>query len=371
MVLLTSLVSTVANRPPGVIIDYLAAPSRTYVGSPSIAILPDGTYVASHDTFGPRMGKEGATFLFRSVDRGRTWTPLPKVDPVAWSGLFVHRGALYLMGTARGYGQFVIRRSTDGGATWTPPSAIREDRGYHTAPTAVLVANGRIWRALERRPSGGGWASRFEAGMLSAPERADLLDPKSWTRSNVIMSDPKWNDGDMHGWLEGNAVAAPDGGVVDMLRVDVRKLPEKAALVRISPDGRTATFDPATGFVDFPGGSKKFTVRYDAKSRLYWSLASIIAPKDAGRPPSLVRNTLALTSSPDLIRWTVRRTVLHSPNVRGEAFQYADWAFDGDDLIAAVRTAFGGAHKAHDANYLTFHRIAGFRAGIGLPSPSG
>ena len=110
-----------------------------------------------------------------------------------------------------------------------------------------------------------------------------------------------------------------------------------------------------------PADRKKFTIRYDPKSRLYWSLASAIAPKDADRPPSHVRNTLVLTSSPDLRTWTVRRVVLHSPNVRDEAFQYADWAFDGDDLVAAVRTAFDGARKAHDANYLTFHRIAEFR----------
>jgi len=44
---------------------------------------------------------------------------------------------------------------------------------------------------------------------------------------------------------------------------------------------------------------------------------------------------------------------------------YADWQFDGDDLIAAVRTAFddgqSGAHSNHDANFLTFHRVRNFR----------
>jgi hypothetical protein len=42
-----------------------------------------------------------------------------------------------------------------------------------------------------------------------------------------------------------------------------------------------------------------------------------------------------------------------------------DWLFDGDDLIVASRTGFddaeGGAHNFHDANYLTFYRICGFR----------
>ncbi len=41
-------------------------------------------------------------------------------------------------------------------------------------------------------------------------------------------------------------------------------------------------------------------------------------------------------------------------------FQYADWQFDGDDLVAVVRTAWG-AGNYHDANFITFHRVKNFR----------
>ena len=48
------------------------------------------------------------------------------------------------------------------------------------------------------------------------------------------------------------------------------------------------------------------------------------------------------------------------------AFQYIDWLFDGDDIVAVSRTAFdddeGGACDFHNANYLTFHRFRGFRS---------
>jgi hypothetical protein len=51
--------------------------------------------------------------------------------------------------------------------------------------------------------------------------------------------------------------------------------------------------------------------------------------------------------------------------MKRHGFQYADWQFDGDDIIAVVRTAFddgeGGAHTYHDANFLTFHRWKNFR----------
>lgn len=350
----------VARPVPGVVVDYSPAKSKRYVGSPSLAILPNGDYVASHDEFGSGMQKGSPTDLFRSTDRGQTWTRLPTVFGSSWSNLFVHRGALYLMGPRRGYGDLVIRRSTNGGESWTPPSVLRGDGQIHTAPVPMALAHGRIWRAYERRHDDKGWAPVFDAGVISAPENADLLDPKSWTSSNLLPSDPAWNGGDMHGWLEGNAVVAPDGDVVDVLRVDVKRR-EKAAIVRISPDGRTASFDPETGFVDFPGGAKKFTIRFDPQSRLYWTLASTIPDRFAKKPPSQVRNTLSLTSSPDLVHWTERRVVMSSPALKSTGFQYADWLFDGDDLVAVVRTAFDGAHKAHDANYLTFYRVEEFR----------
>ena len=73
------------------------------------------------------------------------------------------------------------------------------------------------------------------------------------------------------------------------------------------------------------------------------------------------RNLLALTSSEDLRRWQVEDTILHHPDPQNHAFQYVDWLFDGPDLIAVSRTAWGNAHNFHDANYFTFHRIADFR----------
>jgi hypothetical protein len=75
----------------------------------------------------------------------------------------------------------------------------------------------------------------------------------------------------------------------------------------------------------------------------------------------MTRNTLALVSSEDLRKWQVRAVVLEHPDVSHHGFQYVDWLFDGDDLIAVSRTAFGDAHNCHDANYLTFHRIRDYR----------
>jgi hypothetical protein len=208
------------------------------------------------------------------------------------------------------------------------------------------------------------WGLPFRALMMSAPVEADLLRAESWTSTNRLAGDATWLEGTFNGWLEGNAVVTPAGQIVDILRVD-RPTGGVAAIVTVSEDGRTATFDPATGFVPFPGGAKKFTIRHDSQTKRYWSLASVVAPKHRGERAGGVRNTLALTSSADLRQWTITCVLLYHADVRRHGFQYPDWLFDGNDIIAAIRTAYddglGGAHNAHDANYLTFHRFKDFR----------
>ncbi len=359
-----------AIPPPGVVIDHQPASTARYIGSPSIAVLADGTYIASHDLFGPKSGMrtEGVTRVFASQDRGQSWRPIAQIQGQFWSTLFVHRGALYLLGTRSEYGDIVIRRSADRGAHWTNPT--NETNGvlfqgrYHCAPDPVVESGGRIWRAFEDREAGTRWGQWFRAMMLSAPSDADLLRASSWNKSNALAGDASWLNGDFGGWLEGNAVVAPHGRIADFLRVDTQH-GGKAAIVDISRDGRTATFEPGTGFVDFPAGASKFTIRYDKTSRRYWTLGNVIGAQFRDHRAGAVRNELALLESKDLRHWETRRIVVEHPDPAKHAFQYVDWQFDGHDLIAVARTAWdddaGGAHTYHDANYLTFHRIPNFR----------
>ena len=76
------------------------------------------------------------------------------------------------------------------------------------------------------------------------------------------------------------------------------------------------------------------------------------------------RNRLCLTCSTDLRSWRIVHELLFHPDKDFHAFQYVDWAFDGDDLVYVSRTAFDddetGAANAHDANYTTFHRLEAY-----------
>jgi len=357
------------SRVPGVVIDHHPASSRNYIGCPSIAIVPTGEYVASHSFFGGGT-RRGRTWVFRSTDRGVNWQRVADLDRQHFSNLFVHRGALYLMGTGGNRGQVIIRRSGDAGATWTEPQdgqtgVLLAESGYHSAPVPVVLHRGRIWRGMEDTKAGRGWPRHFRAFTMSAAEDADLLDASSWACSARIASSDTWLDSEFEGWLEGNAVVTPDGEVVNILRAHTY-VGGAAAVVRLNADGETSTFEPTTGFIDFPGGAKKFTIRFDPLSSRYWSLVNPVDEATRhGRGAASVRNTLSLLSSADLRDWAMVRRVLFHPDPVDHAFQYVDWQFDGDDIVAVSRTAFddglGGAHDHHDANYFTFHRVETFR----------
>lgn len=368
------LASTVAfaEDVPGVAINYIPASSRIYIGSPGIAVLPNGHYITKHDEFGPGSAeyKEAITQVFTSFDRGTTWSHLATVKGMYWASVFVHRGDLYLMGTRKNYGATVIRRSVDGGKTWSVPKdktsgVLLDDAKYHCAPVPIVVHEDRLWRGMEDAMGPGHWGDHFRAFMMSAPVDADLLRADSWTSSNRLARNPKWLDGKFGGWLEGNAVVTPDGNVVDVLRADYSPDGGKAAIIPISKDGKKATFDACTGFVDFPGGAKKFTIRFDPVSKMYWTLSNPILPRHKDPSAGRVRNAVALMRSKDLRTWEMRCIVLYHPDVDKHGFQYLDWLFEGNDMIVASRTAYGtgdrAAHRQHDANYLTFHRIGNFR----------
>ena len=361
---------------PGVVIARKSA-DKQYIGSPSIAILPNGQYIASHDFFGEDSSEwtQGRTNIYGSSDKGETWHLLAEIYGAFWSNLFLHQQDLYLLGTDKHFGNVVIRKSIDGGATWTTPlngqSGLILDGKFHTSAVPTVTHNNRIWRTIETTFGADSvLGKRFGAMILSAPVDADLLDAKNWQSSNALAFNQTYLNGNFNGWLEGNAVVNPIGKVCNILRVeDKTTLAEKTALISVSDDGKEAYFNSETDFVPFPGGSKKFTVRYDEITGCYWALSNIIPAelqeKYAGKNPSLIRNTLALISSTDLRNWQIKKTILKHDNELSYAFQYADWLMDSDDIVFLARTAWHDDDSAEDrsrqSNYLTFHRIKNFR----------
>jgi len=351
---------------PGTVIDYLHREDTAfaewgrYIGSPSIARLPDGALVASHDLFGP--GPQTFTRLFRSEDEGRRWRWLTDLVPAFWGKLFVHQGALYLLATRTEYGDLLLHRSMNGGATWKGPAVIAPGR-YHKAPVPVIEHRGSLWTCVELQT--GGWPEGFQSVACSIPLGADPMQPGSWTVSEPLAYDPTWLPEGWEvarkdqGFLEGNAVVALDGRLLNLLRYNTLPYANKAIVLEIAEDGRSQRFERV---IDFPGGMTKFTIMRHPETGVYWSLVNPVTLP--GKPN--MRSVLSLSSSTDLLNWTLHGDILRDDSpwaVRHTGFQYVDWLFDGDDLLAACRMGFNGARNFHDANHLTFHRIADFAKG--------
>ena len=359
---------------PGVVIHHSAASTGKYVGCPSIVVLPSGEYIASHSHFGPG-STNSRSFIYISRDRGKSWDFLTSLEGQIWSNLFIHNESLYIMGTdhcdrsdGRLNGMVVIRRSDDGGRTWTTPvdgatGLLTDQDGWHTAPCPVAVQNGRLYRAVEFAAESN--RSTWCSCVLSAREDADLLNRKSWLFSEQF--EHPWSESQ---WIEGNMVVAPDGAIINVLREnhqgeDREKAAEqidRAIMLHVLEDGNRLHWRPEISGIDFPGGGVKFTIRYDSISMIYWALVN----KQLD-PPAL-RNRLYLSMSRDLRHWHAKYTLLEHEDLRYHAFQYVDWVFDRGDIVYVSRTAFddgvGGAHSFHDANYLTFHRVTDFRSYI-------
>ncbi len=380
---LTALIFVVNNigiaqeKVPGSIVSYQAAAGKKYIGSPSLVILPSGDYVASHDVFGPESSEwsQAQTKIFRSKNKGKSWKQISSIQGAFWSSLFVHRGVLYLLGPDRHHGTVMIRKSENGGKTWTKPT--NRENGviltgeFHCAPMPVVEYNGRLWRPMETAHGPVlQWGKRYGAMVMSAAVDSDLMQAKSWQASEPKLYDSTYLNGKFGGWLEGNFVVDKKNQLWDLLRVDDKSsLEEKAAMVSLSDDGKKTSFDPATGFIPFDGGSKKFVIKYDTASGHYWTLANTIPQRFRTqyptRNPASFRNTLMLRKSKDLLHWEDVKIILEHEDVLNHGFQYVDWIFDGNDMLVLSRTAYfdgkENAHNNHDANYLTFHRISDFR----------
>ncbi|MHA8103882.1 sialidase family protein [Aquirufa nivalisilvae] len=369
--------SSLKAQVPGVIIAHSPASSGQYIGSPSICILYNGDYLASHDFFGPKSTEHTSAVsqVYLSKNKGKSWVKISQIQGQFWSKLVEIRGKLYIMGTNKHHGNTIIRNSIDGGYTWSEPidgqHGLLLEGEYHCAPMPFLEHRGRLWRAMEDAMGPiKKWGKRYGTFMMSMPIEADPMQASSWTKTNVLRYDSTYMDNHFGAWIEGNAVVDQQGQVWNILRVDNKStMDEYAAMVKISEDGKESSFDTKTGFIGFPGGAKKFSIRYDAKTKKYWTISNIIPDeikvKNLGKNPASFRNTLALCFSTDLKNWQVKQVIFQHPDEIKHGFQYVDWQFQGKHIVLACRTAYddeeGGAHNNHDANYLTFYRIKRFR----------
>lgn len=365
-------------------------PDSIYLYTPAIAEGFGGRFVVAVDYGGPgtysldgpksdfgdyKAGNQIRVLL--SDDKGKTWRETPARIPMMHEILFKAGGSLYMIGHS---GRLLITRSDDNGETWSEPAVLCPEPRWHQSCTAVDVYDGKVtlvyekWVAEKHKWPGVGPV------LMQAREDTDLTDPSNWKFSELYNPDDDMEAARPSG-IPVNAPGAPGMLETNVIRVHNPANPfydatgkSVALLARAStgfPDigvmlkgyeredgslaiGRFRKNEGEVYFVHIPGGDLKFHILYDPESRLYWLLHSQID----GRMN--YRRRLALSYSPDLLRWTFAGLVAVGPTDHS-ARHYATMIQDGDDLFIVSRSGDEKARTAHDGNIVTFHRIKDFR----------
>ncbi|MBP5218896.1 MAG: exo-alpha-sialidase [Bacteroidales bacterium] len=365
-------------------------PDSIYLYTPAIVEGFGGRFVVAVDYGGPgtysldgpksdfgdyKAGNQIRVLL--SDDKGRTWRETAARIPMMHEILFKAGGSLYMIGHS---GRLLITRSDDNGETWSEPSVLCPEPRWHQSCTAVDVYDGKVTLVYEK------WVSEKHKWpgvgpvLMQALENSDLTDVSNWKFSELYNP-----DADMEaarpsgipvvatgapGMLETNVIRVfnpsnpfydPTGRSVVLLSRASTGFPDIGVMLKgyeredgSLAIGRLHKNDGDVYFVHIPGGDLKFHILYDPQTKLYWLLHSQID----GRMN--YRRRLALSYSPDLLRWTFAGLVAVGPTDHS-ARHYATMVLDGDDLFIVSRSGDAKARTAHDGNIITFHRVKDFR----------
>ena len=331
--------------------------------------LYNGTIYATMDN------RKGSTYIYTSQDGGKTFERLSIVPKISGTSWFEIDGTFYLLGMSSN--KIAITKSTDGGKTWSENTIVPYNSTLqYCIPSKIIRANGRIYKAYEGMASFN-WGENEDkrSFVISAPETANLMDPKSWTVSAhynygtddlmAVIDKPYYTDKTYI--QEGCLVIDPNGDIRNVVRIDSFPHYGHAVTMKVTADGTRVVYNKneSLALINIPTGADKFHIEYDEKSGYYISLLNI---KTTDYRP-YQRNVLALAVSKDLENWEIVTTLLVDRTMMNEyvsmmmhAFQYVHFAFDGDDLIYLVREAMGDSDNYHDNNYLTFYRLKDFRS---------
>ena len=289
------------------------------------------------------------------------------VKDMMYGGLIELNDKIYLMGNRQSNGYVVI-------CEYDPATnAFRyADLGFSvmgTAPTAIAIHNGRIWRAHNN-------------AVISADITNDLMQASSWIRSespNDMITQQQFEaitNTKVTGrfWLEeGNMVVGKDGHLYAVYRVDASPIWGYAIIFRVSEDGRILTLVEndacvGAGIIKFPSGQSKFMIKYDDATGKYLSMTSLTTNGSTHQ-----RNVLALVASDDLFTWEVvdillveRQMMNNTLSEYAHAFQYVDFDVMGDDLLLIVRESVGDSCNYHNANAITLYTLADYAEHIRL-----
>ena len=329
------------------IIKYTPSDTQKYIGTPSLIILPNGEYIASHDLFGPGANqyKSPKTYIYSSKNKGKSWKNISIIKPLLWGGMFMEGDNLYIIGTRHIYGDLLLYKSMDFGVSWGSPIVLKKGK-FHCSSGSIIKANNILYKAVEIF-NGGKWGD-FNPQVISVDLNKPMTDPLNWKLVKNI------NINDNITRLEGNMVKFKNT-ILNIMRTHFSGK-DISSILELRNNELSVMYKT----ISMPGGGSKFTIRYDKVTKRYYSIVNKQTKPDA------YRNNLVLIFSTDLIHWKIVTPLLFDINQKKYAWQYIDWQFENNDIVFVSRTSINnGEYKsknAHDANLFTFHRIKNFRA---------
>ena len=220
-------------------------------------------------------------------------------------------------------------------------------------PTAVAIANGRVYKAYN-----------FKA--ISASVDADLLSTSSWTVSDNTVQDIIGSSCQLS---ECNLIAK-DGTVYALMRIEGDGYGRGyAAIAELSADGKTYKKCGNSSIISgFPTGISKFMIKYDEATQKFICLSNI---SFGNAPNPNERTVLAISTSTDLRNWTthdylvVERQMINADAAGfAHGWQYPDFVIDGDKLYYIVRESSGASSGWHSANYVSFYTLENYKGVI-------
>ncbi len=358
------------GSPIGTIVNYHHPKDRTYdfsgrfTCSPSIVKLPSGRLLVSNDYY-KRNGGQNLTKIFYSDDEGASFHHLCDLYPCFWGKLFLHRNDLYMLATSTEYGDLIISKSIDEGASFSEPVVIMKGGdaikgGPHKAPMPILHAKGRLWTAIDY----GSWTrGGHDSCMASIADDADLMDPDNWIISKPLKYNPKWK-GTVQGTgkfsgLEGNAVRSRENQILNILRYNTAGGTPNYGKILVLIVDESDLRNPLIfhQIVDCPGNMSKFSVLYDTSTDGYLSLVNRVDSSNIRQ-----RNIVSLIYSKDLSNWVVINDILRIVgDAKKVAAQYIDFILDENKIRFVSRTAINDADNFHNANYISYHEIVNYQ----------
>ena len=375
--------------------------------SPYVTTLSNGRIIACFDLVGDRVSNRipigyeenpgwigYRTMAAYSDDGGETWTYslerlglFPRAFQDGEKVYYIYRNDAT---------KLTVAVSDDYGTTWSEGFVI-DERGWHSAPTSVIVQGDYLYMTMEVSVNGS-----LAPILIRGKRGADLTKKENWSFSEPlslmqIIEDARRSDLDYTGiqrnnntadarWLEGNVFQIYDEShpwydpTMKTFYIYSRQQSGRAGyagLIKVT-ENADGTMTPSVMqsqagkdqvYVPMPGGNDKFSIIYDETSKLYWLASNfndhsiieqIYTDGDMQANPAHQRDRLALWFSKDAMNWEFAGMITEGDTMR-ESRAYPHICVDGNDLLVVTRCGTEESSSNHDNNILSFHRIKGFR----------